>query len=67
MRWDTEVGAPASANGVAMNQLPDDAFNRQVLGDPAATANLQFMAPLSDETRETFLEIWEETKAWYAE
>ena len=67
VRWDTEVGAPASANGVAMNQLPEDAFNRQVLGDPAATANLQFMAPLSDETRETFLEIWEETKAWYAE
>ena len=50
-----------------MNQLPEDAFNRTVLGNPEATANLQFMAPLSDETRETFLEIWEETKAYYAQ
>ncbi len=67
VRWDTEVGAPASANGVAMNMLPEDMFNRKVLGDPKATANLQFMAPLSDETRELFLEIWEETKAYFAE
>ncbi len=67
VRWDTEVGAPASANAVAMNRLPEDAFNRRVLGDPNATASLQFMAPLSDETREAFLEIWEETKAYYAE
>ena len=65
--WDTQVGAPASANAVAMGQLPEDAFNRRVLGDPQATANLQFMAPLSDEARQTFLEIWEETKAYYAE
>ena len=67
VRWDTEVGAPASANSVAMNNLPEDAFNRQVLGNPEATANLQFMAPLSDSRREEFLEIWEETKAYYAE
>ncbi|MBT5434541.1 MAG: extracellular solute-binding protein [Rhodospirillaceae bacterium] len=67
MRWDTEVGAPASANAAVMNALPASAFNRQVLGNPAATANLQFMAPLSDEKRELFLEIWEETKAYYAE
>ena len=67
VRWDTDVGAPASANAVAMNRLPEDAFNRRVLGDSDATANLQFMAPLSDETREIFLEIWEETKAYYAE
>ena len=66
VRWDTEVGAPASANAVAMSELPEDAFNRVVLGNPEATANLQFMAPLSDERREEFLEIWDETKAYYA-
>jgi len=66
VRWDTEVGAPGSANSAAMGMLPEDAFNRQ-FSDPETTANLQFMAPLSDETRETFLEIWEETKAYYAE
>lgn len=67
VRWDTEVGAPASANAVAMSQLPEDAFNRQVLGGEGATDNLQFMAPLPDDRREQFLEIWQETKAYYAE
>ena len=67
VRWDNEVGAPASANAVATSQLPADAFNRMVLGDPKATANLQFMAPLPDERREAFLELWEETKTYYAE
>ena len=67
VRWDNEVGAPASANVKAMQQLPADAFNRTVLGDAAAVARLQFMSPLSDETREKFLELWEETKAYYAQ
>ncbi len=67
VRWDNDVGAPASANAVATSQLPADAFNRRVLGDPKATANLQFMAPLPDERREAFLELWEETKTYYAE
>ena len=67
VRWDNDVGAPASANAVATGQLPADAFNRKVLGDPKATANLQFMAPLPDERREAFLELWEETKTYYAE
>ena len=67
VRWDNEVGAPASANAVAMSRLSPDAFNRAVLGAEGATDNLQFMAPLSDELRETFLDIWDETKAYYAE
>ena len=67
VRWDNDVGAPASASAVATSQLPADAFNRQVLGDPKATANLQFMAPLPDDRREAFLELWEETKTYYAE
>ena len=66
VRWDNDVGAPASANSVATSQLPADAFNRKVLGDPKATANLQFMAPLPDDRREAFLELWEETKTYYA-
>ncbi len=67
VRWDNDVGAPASASTVATSQLPADAFNRKVLGDPEATRSLQFMAPLPDERREAFLEIWEETKTFYAE
>lgn len=67
VRWDNDVGAPASANAVATSMLPADAFNRRVLGDPKATANLQFMAPLPDDRREAFLELWQETKTYYAD
>ena len=67
VRWDNDVGPPASANAVATSQLPADAFNRRVLGDPKATANLQFMMALPDERREAFLELWEEMKTYYAD
>lgn len=67
VRWDTEVGAPASANGAAMAQLPEGAFNRVVLGDPAVGARLQFMAPIPDERRQEYLELWQETKTYFAE
>ena len=67
VRWDTEVGAPASANGAANAQLPVDAFNRSVLGDAETVKRLHFMAPLSDEQRERFLEIWEEVKTEFAQ
>ena len=67
VRWDTDVGAPASANGAANAQLPADAFNRSVLGDPETVSRLHFMTPLSDEQREQFLEIWEEVKTEFAQ
>ena len=67
VRWDNEVGAPASANGKANNQLPEDAFNRTVLGDAAVVDRLKFMAPLSDDQRNQYLELWQETKTYFAE
>ena len=67
VRWDTEVGAPASANAAANAQLPADAFNRTVLGDPETVSRLHFMAPLSEEKRQEFLEIWEEVKTQLAQ
>ncbi|MEM7022867.1 MAG: extracellular solute-binding protein [Pseudomonadota bacterium] len=65
--WDTEVGAPASANAKANAELPDTAFNRAVLGDPDKVATLQFMGPMSDEQREQILELWQETKTYLLE
>ncbi len=67
VKWDTDVGAPASANARANARLPADAFNRTVLGDPENVARLHFMAPLSDATRERFLEVWEEVKTELAQ
>jgi len=60
--WDA-AGAPASANSEAAAALSDDAFNKVVLGNPDLAARVQFMAPVADETRETYLEIWQGLKA----
>ena len=62
VRWDKE-GAPASANLAAASQLPDDAFNRRVLGDPEVASRVQFQEPVSEETRESYLKLWQELKA----
>ncbi len=60
--WDTNVGAPASANGKANAALPEDALNRAVLGDPEVAARLQFQAPIPDERKQEWLDLWQEVK-----
>jgi spermidine/putrescine transport system substrate-binding protein len=65
--WDTNVGAPASANAAANAALPEDALNRAVLGDPAVVERLQFMAPLTDAQRNAWQELWDETKTYFAQ
>ncbi len=67
VRWDTEVGAPASANSKANEALPEGAMNRAVLGDSEVVKRLQFMTPMSDEKRASFQEIWDETKTYFAQ
>lgn len=67
VKWDTDVGAPASANGNANSQLPDGAMNRAVLGDPEVVKRLQFMAPMSDEQRAKYQELWDEVKTSFAQ
>ena len=65
--WDTNVGAPASANAVANAALPSDAFNRAVMGNPAKVANVQIMGSIPDDLRERMLELWQETKTYFQE
>ncbi|GLT11616.1 spermidine/putrescine ABC transporter substrate-binding protein [Sulfitobacter porphyrae] len=62
VKWNAE-GAPASASATAIEALPDDAFNKAVLGDPAVTARVRFQAPIDDATREKYLEVWQGLKA----
>lgn len=64
VKWDTDVGAPASANAKAMAELPESAFNRSVLGNSETVANVQFMNPISDDVRKQMLELWQETKTY---
>ncbi len=62
VRW-AEDGAPASANAAAAAALPEDSFNRAVLGDAEVVARVQFMQPVSDEDRRAYLEMWQDLKA----
>jgi len=62
VKWDTDVGAPASANTAADNELPADAFNRVVMGPPDLQKRLFYMAPLSDDRRKAYTELWEQVK-----
>ena len=62
VKWDTE-GAPATSNTKAAAALPETSFNRKVLGDPAVVAKVQFMKPVSDADRETYLKLWQDLKA----
>lgn len=62
VKWEAE-GAPATSNTAAAAALPEDSFNRKVLGDPAVVARVQFMRPVADETREAYVALWQELKA----
>lgn len=64
VKWDTDVGAPASANAKANSMLPASAFNRTAFQDPARLAKIQFMGPMDDALREQMLELWQETKTY---
>ena len=59
-------GAPASANTKANEQLPAEDMGRQIHADQEAIKRLQFMAPLTDEERQTFSDMWTEVKAEFA-
>jgi spermidine/putrescine transport system substrate-binding protein len=62
VKWEAE-GAPATANSKAAAALPETSFNRVVLGDPAVVAKVQFMKPVADADRETYLKLWQDLKA----
>ena len=64
-KWATEFGAPASANQAAMQSLPADNLNRTI-HKPEYLTKLNFMGPLPEARRQAFLDLWEETKAYYA-
>jgi spermidine/putrescine transport system substrate-binding protein len=62
VEWVTKVGAPVSANVKAVAALPEDSFNRKVMGDPKVAERIQFQAPVSDAQREKYLALWQELK-----
>lgn len=65
--WTAAGGAPVSANAAALESLAAESLTRKVLADPANVGRLDFKDPNTEEERQAFLEIWEETKASFAE
>lgn len=63
--WATSLGSPASANTAAMNALPANDLNRKIHA-PEYLTKLQFMGALPDDRRQSYADLWEEVKAFYA-
>jgi spermidine/putrescine transport system substrate-binding protein len=65
--WVKIGGAPVSANAKAVETLPESSLTRQVLTQSDALKRLNFKGPLSDEQRQSYLDLWQETKAYFAQ
>ncbi len=65
--WAEAGGAPVTANQDAVGALSEDSMTRQVLTDPENVDRLHFGRPMDDGKREQYLELWQETKAYYGE
>jgi spermidine/putrescine transport system substrate-binding protein len=60
--WDSSVGAPVSASQRAVAALPEDSFNRKVMGAPEVAERVQFQEPITDAQREEYLKVWQGLK-----
>jgi spermidine/putrescine transport system substrate-binding protein len=65
--WAQAGDAPVSANSAAVEALAESSLTRQVLGNEDNLARLRFQQPKTEEQQQAWLELWEETKAYYAE
>ena len=63
VKWDTEVGAPAPTTQETLGQLPEDSFNRAVMGNPEVVKRLVWMETVPEDVRKEWNQIWEEVKA----
>ena len=61
----TGVIKDAPANTKTLEALPDDSFNKQVLGDPEHFKRLIFMKDLDDDTRQKYLDLWQDVKTTF--
>ena len=65
--WVKAGGAPASANSEAMAGLPPHSLARKILAAPENLKRINFKGPLSEEQRQAYLDLWQETKAYFAQ
>lgn len=65
--WDTTAGAAVSANAKAVQALPDDAFNKTVMGSEDVLKRLKFARPLTEDQRQEISDMWAEVKTEFAQ
>lgn len=65
--WTKAGGAPVAGNTVAVGQLSDSSLTKKVLTEPEALKRLNVKGNLTDEQRQAMLDLWQETKAFYAQ
>jgi spermidine/putrescine transport system substrate-binding protein len=65
--WVKTGGAPVSTNSTAVADLPETSMTRTVLTQPENMKRTNFKGPLTDEQRQTYLSLWQKTKAYYAQ
>ena len=64
--WVKAGGAPVAANAEAMEGLPPHSLTRTILATPENLKRINFKGPLSEEQRQAYLDLWQETKAYFA-
>jgi spermidine/putrescine transport system substrate-binding protein len=60
------TGAPNTANTKATESIPGTSLTRTILATPDGIKRINFKGPLSDEQRQAYLDLWQETKAFFA-
>ncbi|MGH6719729.1 MAG: ABC transporter substrate-binding protein [Alphaproteobacteria bacterium] len=65
--WAAAGGAPVAASSEAVGVLSADSLTRQVLTTEESLGRLKFQQPKTEEERQAWLELWQETKAYYAQ
>lgn len=63
VKWDTEVGSPAPTTQATLDQLPEGAFNRDVMGNPDVVNRLLWMETVPEDARTEWNQMWEEVKS----
>jgi spermidine/putrescine transport system substrate-binding protein len=64
--WVKAGGAPVASNAAAIQRLPESSLTKTVLTTPDALKRLNLKGPLSDQQRQAYLELWQETKTYIA-
>ena len=65
--WAAAGGAPVAASAAAVEALSETSLTKTVLTQPDNLARLRFQQPKTEAQQQAWLELWQETKAYYAE